>query len=411
MKRRKLCGYGAGLGTLLSLPRISRASMSGRDRKFVFVRVPGGWDTTRVFAPMFHVSGLDMEEDAYLSMIEGIPYVAHEQRPVVDQFFLEFGSKIAILNGLVVPSVNHAICERLLYSDSSTGSIPDWATQIASTSVDRYTLPHVLISGRVLAGNKASLIVNVGTDGQMSDLLSGRLIERGDVPSRSLSTEIQEMISQQLQVNPQNISDFSTAYTQSLQRMKFMKEISDQGFVNWQTDGSMISQIHLTRDLLVNDLVRCVTMEFGDVGSPSFDSHVDNESKQMTNFQDLFSFLYDLILTLNTTPGVEQNSLLDETCVVVMSEMGRTPYLNVGKGKDHWQHTSAMMIGSGIRGGQVLGEYSDLFYGQPINLTTGQVFAQGQDISTRLLGDTLLALGDIGNEFTPLGDPIWALMS
>ena len=143
----------------------------------------------------------------------------------------------------------------------------------------------------------------------------------------------------------------------------------------------------------------------------SFDSHVDNDAKQSANFQDLFVFLNELMTVLQHTPASTSGTLLDDVCVVVLSEMGRTPYENGGKGKDHWQHTSAMLMGSGIRGGQTYGEFSSLFYGQPIDLQSGDVTASGQDISTRLLGDTLLALGDVGNEFTPLGDPIWSLRS
>ena len=69
-----------------------------------------------------------------------------------------------------------------------------------------------------------------------------------------------------------------------------------------------------------------------------------------------------------------------------------------------------MLMGSGIQGGRTYGQFSSLFYGQPLDLQSGDVTATGQDISTRLLGDTLLALGDVGNEFTPLGEPIWAMM-
>lgn len=48
--------------------------------------------------------------------------------------------------------------------------------------------------------------------------------------------------------------------------------------------------------------------------------------------------------------------LLDETLVVWMSEMGRTPRLNKGAGRDHWSFCySVVLAGGGIRGGQVYG--------------------------------------------------------
>ena len=48
--------------------------------------------------------------------------------------------------------------------------------------------------------------------------------------------------------------------------------------------------------------------------------------------------------------------LLEETLVVWMSEMGRTPRINKQAGRDHWSFCySVLMAGGGIRGGQVHG--------------------------------------------------------
>lgn len=53
---------------------------------------------------------------------------------------------------------------------------------------------------------------------------------------------------------------------------------------------------------------------------------------------------------------LDQRGLLDETLVVIMSEMGRTPRVNGNGGRDHWTHCySVMFAGAGIRGGTVYG--------------------------------------------------------
>jgi len=53
---------------------------------------------------------------------------------------------------------------------------------------------------------------------------------------------------------------------------------------------------------------------------------------------------------------LKNRGLLDETLVVVMSEMGRTPKVNPRGGRDHWTHAySVMMAGAGIKGGTVYG--------------------------------------------------------
>jgi hypothetical protein len=73
------------------------------------------------------------------------------------------------------------------------------------------------------------------------------------------------------------------------------------------------------------------------------------------------------ILKENKLPGLDQTytalmedlearGLLDETLVVVMSEMGRTPRINANGGRDHWTYCySALFAGAGIKGGTVCG--------------------------------------------------------
>jgi len=73
------------------------------------------------------------------------------------------------------------------------------------------------------------------------------------------------------------------------------------------------------------------------------------------------------ILRENKLPGLDQTysalmedldarGLLDETLVVLMSEMGRTPRVNARAGRDHWTYCySIVLAGAGIRGGTVFG--------------------------------------------------------
>lgn len=53
---------------------------------------------------------------------------------------------------------------------------------------------------------------------------------------------------------------------------------------------------------------------------------------------------------------LHDRGLLDETLVVAVGEMGRTPKINKDQGRDHWGAAqSALLAGGGIRGGQVYG--------------------------------------------------------
>ena len=53
---------------------------------------------------------------------------------------------------------------------------------------------------------------------------------------------------------------------------------------------------------------------------------------------------------------LSQRGLLDETLVVMMGEMGRTPKINDQAGRDHWSMAqSVLFAGGGVKGGQVIG--------------------------------------------------------
>jgi hypothetical protein len=53
---------------------------------------------------------------------------------------------------------------------------------------------------------------------------------------------------------------------------------------------------------------------------------------------------------------LDGRGMLDETLVVWMGDMGRTPRVNGGGGRDHWSFCySILMAGGGVRGGQVYG--------------------------------------------------------
>ncbi len=53
---------------------------------------------------------------------------------------------------------------------------------------------------------------------------------------------------------------------------------------------------------------------------------------------------------------LDARGLLDETLVVTMGEMGRTPKINADGGRDHWTYCySVLLAGAGIRGGTIHG--------------------------------------------------------
>jgi hypothetical protein len=88
-----------------------------------------------------------------------------------------------------------------------------------------------------------------------------------------------------------------------------------------------------------------------DVSKASWDTHQRNfpmlKETLLPNFDQTYSALIE---------DLASRGLLDDTLVVTMGEMGRTPKINADGGRDHWTFCySVLLAGAGIRGGTIHG--------------------------------------------------------
>ncbi|MCL6503885.1 MAG: DUF1501 domain-containing protein [Pirellulales bacterium] len=92
---------------------------------------------------------------------------------------------------------------------------------------------------------------------------------------------------------------------------------------------------------------------FVEVGLGNWDTHDNNFERS----RDLTAQLDQPFACL--LQDLRERGLLDRTLVVWMGEFGRTPRINPRAGRDHYPRAfSAVLAGSGIRGGQVIGRTS-----------------------------------------------------
>ena len=89
---------------------------------------------------------------------------------------------------------------------------------------------------------------------------------------------------------------------------------------------------------------------FVEVGQENYDSHADNFVCHKANM-DVLDPAWSGLLT-----DLQERNLLQDTLVVWMGEVGRTPYINNRAGRDHFIRAwTIVLAGGGIRGGQVYG--------------------------------------------------------
>jgi uncharacterized protein (DUF1501 family) len=87
------------------------------------------------------------------------------------------------------------------------------------------------------------------------------------------------------------------------------------------------------------------------VGNRDWDTHGDNFRLLKNSLLPVMDRGVAALLE-----DLDRRGLLDETLVVWMGDMGRTPRINKGAGRDHWSFCySIVMAGGGVRGGQVYG--------------------------------------------------------
>ena len=89
---------------------------------------------------------------------------------------------------------------------------------------------------------------------------------------------------------------------------------------------------------------------FVEVGQENYDSHADNFVCHKANM-DVLDPAWSGLLT-----DLQERNLLQDTLVVWMGEVGRTPYINNRAGRDHYIRAwTIVLAGGGIRGGQHYG--------------------------------------------------------
>lgn len=402
-RRQVLLGLAAG-GAGLALPRRARAaSVSASDRRFLFVQILGGWDVTRVFAPLFGCEAVSMEAAAVEASAGDIAYVDHPERPSVAAFFETWGARTAVVNGVYVPSISHHSATRLMLTGVVDAAYADWGTRIAASHAEQHIVPYLVAGGANFAGPYGVHIGRAGTSGQLPGLATGELLETSDLPVSLPAAGSSSLVDEYLAAAAGRRARAADAvarqsalqsYEIALDRATRLKALADT--VDLSTDTSFSGQCELALRAFSHDLSRCVSIAFPMSDSAvEWDTHANNDLDQNVLFEGLFAGLAALLESLAAAPGLVGETMLDETTLVVLSEMGRTPFQNGSGGKDHWPYTSAMLVGAGVAGGRVVGGFDEGQYGLAVDPVSGEPAEEGTAIGNDVIGATVLALAGL----------------
>jgi hypothetical protein len=390
-----------------------RRSASAADRKFLFLFNDGGWDTGYAFTDFSTVIDAGLEEGAEGASVGDIHFVDHPDRPSIRDFFQTYGPQTALINGIEVRSVTHERCRQLMLTGQGALA-DDWSVLLAGRSTQSLLLPHVVIDGPAFSNRFTSDVIRVGDASQLPALLSGEALVDSDRFIELLPANIESIADNFVaQRAAQRGDDFGQAYVEALDRIEDMKTWSDLD-LSLSVPGcerDLVADAGLAFSLFEAGITRTAMLRYKGWCSEGWDTHQGLE-KQGRNFGDLFTYLTGIMEELSGRVSHTGAPLSEEVTIVVFSEMGREPRLNSWGGRDHWTFTSAMLVGSGIQGGQTIGALDAYGQGHAVDLGTGAIRDGGTALLPEHLGATLLTLGDVDPaEFLESPGPITAVIS
>ncbi|MEM9460636.1 MAG: DUF1501 domain-containing protein [Myxococcota bacterium] len=356
--------------------------------RFLFVLADGGWDPLCIFAPLFDAGSIDMEEDAEPWTLGNFNLVDSPQRPQTRAFFERRHQQIVLLNGVSTRSVNHRTCLTVAMTGSTSVQKPDWASILGYEARGRTTLPHLVLSGDAFPG-PYSVYVSYA-DGMLQSTIDGTILIDSESPvTAPPTTDLLDaflLARAEARVaepgDPTKLSDYDQAVRRSHALVK------GSGELPLVTADTLEGQLSTAIAALAGGICQCVTVSLG-----GWDTHADN-SQQTPLFEELFAAVDGALDHLASTPSPDGGMLSDDTVVVLITEMGRTPAYNGSLGRDHWPYTSMMLIGPGLDGGRSYGGYTSLYTGIGVG-SDGGLDPSQPGIPSEAFGATLLALGGL----------------
>ena len=413
----KVSALALAASTLPALPtlrRPARAQQSVRPRKLVVILNAGGWDTTYALDPKPGLSTVDAPAGE-ITMFGDLPIFTHVSRPSVTAFFTRYADRCALIHGLQVRSFVHPDCMKRLLTGSPSETTPDLAAIAAYELARDLPVPYLALGGQARSGPLAAITGRTGTTNQLSALVdplaaypargaASYAAETGLIASEAEAGLVRAYLEAsaarlratrgQRGYNEKRIDDFVSSLDRA-DRLRSFAAASGIGKRDYTLDLGV--QIPLAVRALRDGLSHTVLLQ-----TDNWDTH-QNNARQVEQHEMLFSSLTMLVSTL------EQEKMLDDTMVLVVSEMGRTPKLNGDQGKDHWPVTSAFLLGAGVRGGRVYGESSDTLDSLSIDFETGKALASGQQMqASSFVAGVLSALGVDPSSYLPGVEPFSA---
>lgn len=187
---------------------------------------------------------------------------------------------------------------------------------------------------------------SVGRDGRLPYFTESNLPPAVEAKRNDLLKFMEEEFGKDQQAEPYGSHRLAKEKSWRLLRAKAAFDISKE----WPQAKERYGDTDFGRGCFLARKLVEAGVPFIELGQDNYDSHADNFVCHKANMNVLDPAWSGLMLDL------EERGLLQDTLIVWMGEVGRTPYINNRAGRDHYIRAwTIVLAGGGIKGGQVYG--------------------------------------------------------
>jgi hypothetical protein len=355
----------------------------------------GGWDPTMLCDGKLTAGGTTPSYENRLITgvqdVNGIPVPAQtaagkflmrdNAQPIEDpvHFFQNIGSRFLVINGVDTQTNNHDTGVQGLACGHNDIELPAIAALLAGKVAKQREVPMAFLAGGQynrtgdvvsisrFPGDKVNLLANpfYGSPDDKDGLITAKAQER----IAALRGERLNRLAAQASL-PRTKRTLRAALdaTKGGSTLNLLKDVAGAaapsfdsfapglapetvGYLSQAVNGGASRFVDLGRPL--ETVLRCfqagisVSATYAQGGFDTHGQHDVNQQDAMGNF--LARVRYVML-------RAQQMGIADKLYVMVTSDFGRTPRYNVGDGKDHWNVTSVLLSGPGIKGGRAVGK-------------------------------------------------------
>ena len=424
-----------------------------KDRYFLFLYFPGAWDVLLSLDPRDPVafnegnvaktsilpaydklkSGTTAtNKPVWVNDVSGQPVLLGAQLGSMIEQFKK--GRVAIVRGMSMDTVTHEVGRRRfitakppsgLLARGSSGAtwlatllgekeiVPNLAMRFESYNIDQPNFASGLKVATVADLVRALKTAPEALSAKSAQLVDNFLSQQAMCPSAAArgswsTAEASRLKSKQMtQGGLDKLFEFQ-AKTPEMEKLRGHYGIS-------ATDANALATLPAQAAMAVTALTSGVSRVVSATVSDGLDTHFEDWTtvqapRQLAAFELVSKMLDDL--ASRPYLGDKGESWLDHVTILGFSEFSRSPTLNNYSGRDHHITNSCFVAGAGIKGGQIIGQSSDLAMSpQTVNLVTGKVQPGAEILKPEHIYMAFLKqLGIAGDPYDLRVDPLTALL-